>query len=74
MHDVTKDAKSFAAVRVGDEPLVPPEVQKRGTVLEIALEAVARLGAMKRPKSRVLHRRSAYPRACSGDSITPEEH
>jgi hypothetical protein len=62
-HTADKDARSFAAVKVGDEPLVPSSVQKRGTALEVALAAIARLNALRRPRSRVLHRRSAQPKA-----------
>jgi hypothetical protein len=60
-----KDAKALLAVKVGDQPLVPPEVQKCGTALEIALAAIARLTDLKRPQSRVLHRRRAPSKACS---------
>jgi hypothetical protein len=48
-----------------DARAAAPKAQKRGTALEIALEAVARLGAMRRPRSRVLHRRRMPPTACS---------
>jgi hypothetical protein len=65
MHNATKDAKSFSAVRVGDQPLVPPEVPKGGTAPEIALAAVARLGTMRRPRSRVLHQRRTPAKTCS---------
>jgi hypothetical protein len=52
-----KDARAFAAVRTGDgRPLVPPEVQERGTALEIALAAIDRLNSLKRRRSRALHR------------------
>jgi hypothetical protein len=47
------------------EPLVPAEVQRRGTALEIALEAVAKLGSIRRPRAPVLHRK-VHPKACSG--------
>jgi hypothetical protein len=57
-----KDARSFLAVKVVDQPLVPPEVQRRGTALQVALAAIGRLTAMKRPRARVLYR-SEPPKA-----------
>jgi hypothetical protein len=60
-----KDARSYQAIKVGDQPLVPPEVQKRGIALEIALAAIDRLNSLKRPRSQVLHHRRAPSRACS---------
>jgi hypothetical protein len=48
------------------------EVRRPGTALRRALEAVARLADLRRPRSRVLHRRSTHPEACSGTHSTGE--
>jgi hypothetical protein len=61
-----KDARALLAVKVGDgTPLVPDDAQAHGPAAVIAA-ALKRLAAMKRPRSRVLHRRSTPPKACSG--------
>ncbi|HWE20366.1 MAG TPA: hypothetical protein VG758_24845 [Hyphomicrobiaceae bacterium] len=57
MTTTAKDARAFLAVKVGDKPLVPPEIQKRGTALEVALAAIVQLADLKRPRARVLHHR-----------------
>jgi hypothetical protein len=43
-------------MKLGDAPQVPPEVPKGRTALEVALAAIERLAAMRRPRSRVLYR------------------
>jgi hypothetical protein len=60
-----KDARAYLGVQVGDQPLVPPEVQMHGTALEVALAAITRLAELKRPRSRVLHRR-VHPKRLRG--------
>ena len=69
-NSLIRDARSYLAVRVGDEPLVPPE--KRGTALQTALAAIERLAAMRRPRSRVLHRKKPA-KARSGASYNTDE-
>jgi hypothetical protein len=58
------DAAAFLAVRVGDQPLVPAEIQARGPRAVVAA-ALKRLAALKRPPARVLHRQRTHAKACS---------
>jgi hypothetical protein len=48
------------------DDLVPTEAPQRGTALAAALAAIARLSKVRRPRSRVLYRGSAPPRASAG--------
>jgi hypothetical protein len=51
----------------------PPEkVPQPGTAIAEALAAIARLGDLKRPRSRVLHRRSTSAKACCSRHNTEE--
>lgn len=52
-----KDARAFAAVWLGDQPLVPEDARKQdpGTVIAAVRR---RLAALKRPRAPVIYRRA----------------
>jgi hypothetical protein len=59
-----------------DAGAVPLKGQRRVTTLEAALEAVAHLGRLRRPRAPILHRK-VHRKACSGGrsaTHTREEH
>jgi hypothetical protein len=57
MTTAPKDARAFAAVRLGDEPLVPDDARAQGPAA-VVTAALRRLADLKRPRAPVLFHRA----------------
>jgi len=51
-------ARALAAVRLGDEPLVPDDAQRQGPAAMVAA-ALRKLAALRRERGRLLHHLNA---------------
>ena len=58
MSTASKDARALAAVRLGDEPLIPNDAQRQGPAAMVAA-ALQRLAALKRERAPVVYRRAS---------------